>query len=215
MKYSTVIFDLDGTLLDTLSDLADAVNHTLSVFGKKQVTSDDVRRFTGYGAGYLISKASGVSRDDESFGEILDYYLKYYREHANIKTAPYPGVIELVDSLRERGVKCGLLSNKPDPAVQVLIDLYFPGVFDFVSGEREGITPKPDPSGINTALSVMGGDKITTLYVGDSESDVIAARNAEVAFAGVTWGFRDRDVLEAEGAEIIADNCDELFAACL
>ena len=169
----------------------------------------------GYGAGYLISKASGVSRDDESFGEILDYYLKYYREHANIKTAPYPGVIELVDSLRERGVKCGLLSNKPDPAVQVLIDLYFPGVFDFVSGEREGITPKPDPSGINTALSVMGGDKITTLYVGDSESDVIAARNAEVAFAGVTWGFRDRDVLEAEGAEIIADNCDELFAACL
>ena len=215
MKYNTVIFDLDGTLLDTLDDLADAVNHTLGVFGKKTISRDDVRRFTGYGAGHLISMASGEPKDSGLFKEILEFYLKYYREHANIKTAPYPGVINMVERLRARGVKCGVLSNKPDPAVQILIDLYFPGVFDFVSGEREGITPKPDPSGINTAIAALGGEKATTLYVGDSESDVIAARNAEVAVAGVTWGFRDREVLVSEGADVIADNCEELFSACI
>ena len=211
MRYTTVLFDLDGTLLDTLDDITDAVNYTLFHFGKPIVERDAVRRLLGHGAEFLLAGASGECRGTEALEKIKDFYLPYYELHSDIKTAPYPGIIKLVSDLKDAGVNCAVVSNKPDGAVKALAKIKFDGVFKLAVGESETIKAKPDPSGVISAMHALGGDLSNTIYVGDSEVDVLTAKNAGIPVIGVSWGFRDEDVLRREGADYVVSDAQEIF----
>lgn len=210
MKVTTVLFDLDGTLLDTLDDMADALNRTMDRFSLPHRTRQEVRSFVGNGARRLIELAAGS--DNPALEDILADYKADYDENYLIKTAPYPGVMELLDTLRKKGCRLGIVSNKPDSTVQQLGEALFQGKADICVGEKTGIRRKPAPDTVLSAMESLGARPEETVYVGDSEVDIMTAKAANVPCISVTWGFRDRDVLEAAGAEQFADSCAELLS---
>lgn len=189
---TAVIFDLDGTLLDTLEDLYLAVNHTLDQFGYPRRTLDEVRRFVGNGAGRLIALSVPEKADP---APVLDAFQAYYRENCSHHTGPYPGISEALAELG-REYPLAIVSNKPDAAVKTLCAGYFPGIY--ARGESAGCPRKPAPDMVFAAMSALGAE--SCLYVGDSEVDVATARNAGVPCLTVLWGFRDREELENAGA---------------
>ena len=209
MRYTTVLFDLDGTLLDTLEDLTDAVNRTLARYDQPQRTKREVRSFLGNGARYLMEHAA-PEVTGERFEEMLSVYTADYDANCRIKTAPYPGIDALLRALKASGCRTGIISNKPDSAVQPLFEAFFADLMDVAVGEREGIRRKPAPDAVLAAMERLGASAEKTLYVGDSEVDIRTARNAGVACAGVTWGFRDRDVLVDSGADLLFDAAEAL-----
>lgn len=213
MKYEAVLFDMDGTVLDTLGDLADAVNHTLEVFGMPSRTLQEVKGFVGNGIARLIELSAAPGTSPELCREMLSYYKAYYDAHCNIKTRPYDGIVELMHTLNERGVKTAIVSNKPDSAVGELVRAYFAGLIGTAVGERAGVRRKPAPDMVLAALSSLGADKSRTVYIGDTEVDAATARNAGMDCIGVSWGFRDRSVLEALDFTVIVDSADELGSA--
>ena len=178
-----ILFDLDGTLLNTLDDLMDAVNHTMEVFGYPRHSREEVRRFVGNGAGRLLQLSVPQGRD---WQEPLAAFQSYYREHCQIKTAPYPGIMEALYALKKYPL--AIVSNKPDAAVKKLCAQYFPGIY--AQGEHPGCPRKPAPDMVRAAMAHIGADRC--IYVGDSEVDVCTARNAGVPCLSVLWGFRDR-----------------------
>ena len=208
MGFSAAVFDLDGTLLDTLDDITDAVNFTLRYFGKPEVTRDQVRRYTGYGAAFLIRSASKA--EDAELEKMLPFYCNYYYDHVNIKTAPYPGTVELISNLSSNGVKCSVVSNKPDAAVKSLMSIHFPDVFDFIAGGRSDLKLKPEPDGIIMAVKTSGCSIDEAVFVGDSESDIKAAGNAGLPVISVLWGFRKREDLEGLSPNYFASDVKEL-----
>lgn len=210
MKYKAILFDLDGTLLDTLEDMADALNRTMDRFCLPHRSLKEVRSFVGNGARRLIELATGA--EGERLEDILAVYKEDYDQNYLIKTAPYPGVMALLDRLHEAGCLTGIVSNKPDSTVQSLSDALFEGKADISVGEKSGIRRKPAPDTVLAAMEALGVSPAETVYVGDSEVDVMTARAAGVPCISVTWGFRDRDVLEEAGAEHFADSCDALWA---
>ena len=179
------LFDLDGTLLNTLEDLADGTNHALASFGYPRRTLEEVRRFVGNGAANLIAQAVPAGRDP---APVLKAFQAYYPTHCRIKTAPYPGVLEALAELREK-YPIAIVSNKPDAAVKPLCAHYFPGIFAL--GETAGCPRKPDPAMVRKAMEAIG--VTDCVYVGDSEVDVLTAKNAGVPCLSVLWGFRDRE----------------------
>lgn len=185
-----ILFDLDGTLLNTLDDLMDAVNHTMEVFGYPRHTRAEVRRFVGNGAGRLLQLSVPQGRD---WQEPLAAFQSYYREHCQIKTAPYPGIMEALYALKEYPM--AIVSNKPDAAVKKLCAQYFPGIY--AQGEHPGCPRKPSPDMVRIAMEHIGVDRC--IYVGDSEVDVLTAHNAAVPCLSVLWGFRDRAEIQAAG----------------
>ncbi len=210
MKYKTVLFDLDGTLLDTLEDMADALNRIMRKYGLPERTLKEVRSFVGNGARRLIELAAeGV--DDETLEQILADYKEDYDRNYLIKTAPYPGILELLKTLRESGVKTGVVSNKPDSTVQELSEALFQDLADVSVGEKTGIRRKPAPDTVLAAMEQLGSTKEDTVYVGDSEVDIATARAAGIPCISVTWGFRDRDMLIEAGAQTFADSSEELL----
>ena len=209
MRYTTVLFDLDGTLLDTLDDLTDAVNRALAACGLPQREKREVRAFLGNGARYLMEHAA-PGMEAERFEKMLVDYKADYDANCVVKTAPYPGIEALLRALRARGVKTGIISNKPDSAVQPLYETFFADTMDIAVGEREGIRRKPAPDTVLSAMERLGSAPGETLYVGDTEVDLETARRAGVACAAVTWGFRDPDQLVAAGAERLFDTADAL-----
>ena len=178
------LFDLDGTLLNTLEDLADGTNHALASFGYPRRTLEEVRRFVGNGAANLIAQAVPAGRDP---APVLKAFQAYYPTHCRIKTAPYPGVLEALAELRKK-YPIAIVSNKPDAAVKPLCAHYFPGIFAL--GETAGCPRKPDPAMVRKAMEAIG--VTDCVYVGDSEVDVLTAKNAGVPCLSVLWGFRDR-----------------------
>ena len=210
MKYKAILFDLDGTLLDTLEDMADALNRTMDAFALPHRSLPEVRSFVGNGAKRLVELAAGAEGD--RLEEILAVYKEDYDRNYLIKTAPYPGIMTLLDRLHAEGCLVGIVSNKPDSTVQSLSDTLFEGKADISVGEKAGIRRKPAPDTVLAAMEALGVTRAETVYVGDSEVDVMTARAAGVPCISVTWGFRDRDVLEAAGAETFADSCDALLA---
>lgn len=211
MKYTTVLFDLDGTLLDTLDDLTDAVNRSLVRYGLQTRDRREVRAFLGNGAKYLMEHAApGLER--ERFDALLRDYKADYDANCVVKTAPYPGVEALLLTLRSRGVKTGIISNKPDSAVQPLYETFFADTMDIAVGEREGIRRKPAPDTVLAAMERLGATAGKTLYVGDTEVDLETAGRAGVDCAAVTWGFRDPEQLIAAGAERLFDSAEALCA---
>ena len=177
-----ILFDLDGTLLNTLEDLCDSVNHVMDDMGYPRRSLEEVRRFVGNGAARLLNLAVPEGADA---GEALRRFQEYYPAHCRIKTAPYPGIPEALEALTAR-YPVAIVSNKPDAAVKPLCADYFPGIFSL--GERAGCPRKPAPDMVFQAVREIGAD--TCIYVGDSEVDVLTAKNAGVPCLSVTWGFR-------------------------
>ncbi len=205
---SGVIFDLDGTLLDTLADLTDAVNYTLRRFDCPERTLDEVRSFVGTGARNLIALSLPGRSDDPDLDLVLAVYQDYYRAHAQEKTGPYPGINEALAHIRQRW-PIAIVSNKPDAAVKPLCRDYFGGDI-YALGEHEGCPRKPAPDMVHKAMAAIGVD--TCVYVGDSETDIVTARNVGVPCLSVTWGFRDQSCLTQAGAAHLCTSPDELPA---
>lgn len=211
MRYQTAIFDMDGTILETLEDMCGSVNVTMNHVGYPRRTMDEVRRFVGNGAAKLIERCMPAGAEDPRYPAALEFYRAYYDAHAQIKTGPYPGIPELLNQLSREGVRLAVVSNKPDEAVRALTERYFPGVFPVAIGNRDGWATKPAPDSVYEAMRLLGARRESTVYVGDSDVDVDTARNAGLDSIIVTWGFRDEDFLRAHGAQHLAHNTDELY----
>lgn len=207
-RYHAILFDMDGTLLDTLTDMQDAVNHVLAAHGLPLRTLEEVRRFVGNGAGPLIHRALPEGYPQEQ--KVLAEYRAYYQAHNCIRTCPYLGIPELLEQLRQRGLKLAVVSNKPDETTRTLAARFFPGLTAL--GQRDGIPSKPAPEMVWSAMEQLGVDARHALYVGDSEVDVEMARRAGLPLAAVAWGFRGRALLEQAGARCIVDTVPELLA---
>lgn len=180
-----ILFDLDGTLLDTLEDLRDATNVALARFGYPERSLEEIRRFVGNGAGRLIAQAVPEGADP---APVLAAFQAYYPNHCQCKTGPYPGILPALERLGRR-CPIAIVSNKPDAAVKPLCDHYFPGIFSL--GETAGCPRKPAPDMVRKAMAAIGAERC--IYVGDSEVDVLTAKNAGVPCLSVLWGFRDRE----------------------
>lgn len=185
-----ILFDLDGTLLNTLDDLMDAVNHTMEVFGYPRHSREEVRRFVGNGAGRLLRLSVPQGQDWQA---PLEEFQRFYKAHCQVKTAPYPGIPEALAALGKFPI--AIVSNKPDAAVKKLCAQYFPGIY--AQGEHPGCPRKPSPDMVRIAMEHIGVDRC--IYVGDSEVDVLTAHNAAVPCLSVLWGFRDRVEIQAAG----------------
>lgn len=206
-----VIFDLDGTLLDTLCDLTNAVNHLLRSHSFPERSAREVRSYLGNGAKHLIRCALPREFDDETLNKYLAEYVEYYNAHSSIETKPYDGVLELLAELKQNEISTAIVSNKPDAAVRELSLRYFGELIDFALGDRDDIARKPSAAPVRFAMNALGCGK--AVFVGDSEVDVLTAKNAGLPCVSVTWGFRDRDQLEESGAKIFASNSEELKKA--
>jgi len=197
-----ILFDLDGTLLDTLEDLADAVNYALNRHGYPQRTLEEVRRFVGNGAARLISLAVP---EGEAFAPVLDTFHTYYRAHSQVKTRPYPGILEMLATVRSK-YPVAVVSNKPDPAVKPLCADFFGDIYAL--GETAGCPRKPAPDMLYKAMTDLGVDRC--IYVGDSEVDAITAQNAGVPCVSVLWGFRDEEEIRAAGGKYFCTQVSQL-----
>lgn len=212
MRFDTVLFDLDGTLLDTLEDILDAANHTLREMGYPERTLAEMRRFVGNGAEMQMRRALGEGADEETVRRALALYKPYYAAHCQIKTKPYAGVLALLEQLKEEKRRIAVVSNKPDEAVRPLAAQHFGALVDTAMGETAQRRRKPAPDMLNDTIAALGADKRRAVYVGDSEVDIETAKNAGIACISVCWGFRDREQLEAAGASEIAADARELRA---
>ncbi len=211
MKYQLAIFDLDGTILDTLEDLTDGVNYALTECGYPVRTIDEVRSFVGNGIRRLIERALPSGTPEAEIDHVHGIFSPYYRAHCDVKTRPYDGIPEMLRMLRESGIRTAVLSNKADFAVQPLVRQYFGGLFDLAFGERDGIPRKPAPDAVFEILAQLGVEKSQAVYIGDSNVDVETARNAGLDCICVDWGFRDRAQLRDAGAEQIVSAPQELL----
>lgn len=215
MRYPAVIFDMDGTVLNTLEDLLTSLNLTLDAFGLPRRSLDEMRRFVGNGMRYQIECGAGPDAPDGMIDEMLPVYIRNYQVHGAEKTRPYEGVPEMIARLRAAGCRTAVVSNKNDAAVRRLADLYFPGLFDVSVGEREGIRRKPAPDSVNEVLRILGVSGQEAVYVGDSEVDIRTAANAGLDLIAVGWGFRTPEELLESGAERVFHSAEEVDAFLL
>ena len=213
MKYQTYIFDLDGTLLDTLGDLAASVNYALRTHGMPEHSIDDVRRFVGNGVRKLMERAIPQGADNPLFDETFATFRQYYMEHSLDTTKPYEGIPETLAELKKRGCSLAVVSNKMMAATQELIRHFFPDTIEVAIGENEaeGIRKKPAPDTVFAALRQLGVGKGDAVYVGDSDVDIETAQNAGLPCISVLWGFRDRDFLIRHGAKTFVSAPQELL----
>ena len=207
----SVIFDLDGTLLDTLGDLTDAVNFALAKHGMSVRTIEEIRRFVGNGALRLIERSVPDGQQNPAFGDVYGDFQKYYATHCNIKTKAYPGVLALLAELKKRGIAMAIVSNKPDGAVKTLCEKYFGEYVTVAMGDAPDRERKPAPDTVEAAMEEIGANPAQTIYVGDSEVDVRTAENAGLASVLVTWGFRDPEFLLANGAKRLIHSAEALL----
>lgn len=210
---STYIFDLDGTLLDTLGDLAASVNYALRTHGMPEHSLDDVRRFVGNGVRKLMERAVPDGAGNPLFDEAYDTFRQYYMAHSLDTTRPYDGIPETLAALKARGCHLAVVSNKMMAATQELCHHFFPDTIEVAIGEDEaaGIRRKPAPDTVFAALKTLGGGKEDATYVGDSDVDIQTARNAGLPCISVLWGFRDRDILISHGAQTFISHPVELL----
>lgn len=207
------VFDLDGTLLDTLSDLAGAANYALRELGMPLHEREAYKLCVGNGARVLMRRAlpEEYRQDRQVLQKAFELFWEYYARHAQDETKPYPGIPELLRDLRALGVMLAVLSNKPDDSVQMLLPFYFPGVFGLAFGQREGIPHKPDPGAVFEILRHFGAAPGEAIYIGDSAVDIETGKNAGLYTVGVSWGFRTKGELINAGADVIIDKPAELI----
>ncbi len=211
MKFNTVIFDLDGTLLNTLDDLRDSLNEVLVSNGYGSKSLEEVRRFVGNGVRNLVRRSVPEECTADEVTLIMEAFKENYRHNMQNKTRPYNGIMELLLDLNRFNYKIAIVSNKYDAAVKELSRTYFGNLFPVAIGETPEIKRKPAPDSIYTAVKELGSDLRSAVLVGDSETDVQTAKNAGIPCIGVTWGFRCREVLRSEGAAYLIDTPKELL----
>lgn len=215
--YNAVIFDLDGTLLDTIQDLAAAANWVCRTNGWPQHTLEEYKRFVGDGIPKLVERFSPAeARTAPVQKKALEAFSRYYAAHKADATAPYPGIAAMLQTLREKGVNLGVLSNKEDKLADAVVRHYFDeGLFCHIQGARPGIPPKPDPASLLALLQTPGFRGRRVLYVGDSDVDILTAHRAGLPGCGVLWGFRGRDELQRAGADALAGDPHKLLEIIL
>ena len=214
--YQNVIFDLDGTLLNTIDDLADAANWVCVQHGWPTHTVEEYKKYVGNGMAKLAQRFVPMDyRTPAGLAQVLEEFMPYYDAHKEDKTAPYPGIPALLPELKAAGVNIAVLSNKAHSLVPSILEGSFPGVFSVAQGALDGLPTKPDPTLLHRLMKEMGATKENTLFVGDSNVDIQTAKNGCLTSCGVLWGFRGREELEREGADFLAENTDELKAVIL
>ena len=206
------IFDLDGTLLDTLDDLTDSMNYILGKHNFPLRTRDEVRNFVGNGVRKLVERAvpPEYKADEEFIDKFYDDFSLYYNSHSDIKTSPYPGTLDMLDKLLHSGFDIAIVSNKIDSAVKSLSAKFFGERIKSAIGEKPSVRHKPEPDMVFMAMEEMGADKENSIYIGDSEVDIQTAKNAGIPCISVLWGFKDRNFLEDSGATTIVESMEEL-----
>lgn len=209
-----VIFDLDGTLLNTIADLAQSTNHALQALGYPTHQTEEYNLMVGNGINKLLERAlPQEEQNEENIQRMRSYFIPHYDAHNADLSAPYPGVVKLLETLQEQGLQLAVASNKYQAATEKLVKHYFPQInFVAVLGQREGVEVKPSPVIVEDILSQSGADKKEVLYVGDSGVDMQTAINAQVEACGVTWGFRSRKELASFSPAHIVDKAEEILA---
>ena len=209
--YKMVIFDLDGTLLNTLDDLADAGNYALFQLGLPVHEIEEYKYFIGNGIPKLIERMLPKESDETLRTKAFEIFCSYYNIHMNDKTKPYDGILEMLETLKNNNIVSVVVTNKSAEFADSIIRKYFDNLVDKVYGSVEGLPRKPDPYWVNKALSDFGADNDEVLYVGDSGVDMETAKNASLTACGVTWGFRDEKELVASGADFICGSCEDIL----
>ena len=204
-----VIFDLDGTLLDTLCDLGDSLNRMLEHFGYPTHSYESIKEMVGNGATVLTLRAIPDGENNPNAEECISYFRANYNDKSNKKTKPYDGVVDLLEGLKACGIYTAVVTNKPHHAATAICESFFGERLDVVIGDREGVRRKPYPDSVFEVMEKLGADR--AVYVGDADTDIEVAINAGIPSISVTWGFRDREFLKAHGASRLADDAGELF----
>jgi len=216
MKYKGLIFDLDGTLLDTLKDLADAANASLDHFGFPVHSTDSYRYFVGEGLHTLVQRILPDSANENDVKKIMKKFAEIYTSNWNANSAPYPGIIDMLQALSEAGLQLAVLSNKPHKFTKICVDTFLPdSTFSYVYGKRDGVARKPDPVGALEIAEKMNLSVNEILYVGDTATDMKTGNSAGMKTIGVEWGFRERKELEANNAWKIASTPAEVVSYAL
>lgn len=212
MLCKLAVFDLDGTILDTVEDLTASVNAALTASGFPARSVEDVRRFVGNGIRKTLERSVPEGTSAAAVDRLYEDFSAHYRVHSADRTRPYDGIPALVTSLREAGMKTAVVSNKVDSAVKALCAQFFPGLFDLTVGERASVPRKPSPEGVREVLDALGIAPQDAVYIGDSEVDIQTARNAGMQEILVSWGFKGRAFLEAHGAACVVDTPSEIVS---
>ena len=215
MNTKLVIFDMDGTVLDTLSDLLSAMNHSLEKHGYPKHTLDEMKTFVGSGLYMMTVRALPEGTDKAIIDSVFTEFKAYYATHLNIETKPYPGIVSMMKTLKVNGIEMGISSNKFQEGAQMLADYHFGPLVGCTIGESAVYPKKPDPAGTNAIVAHFGAEKGNILYVGDSDVDVLTAKNAGLPILCVSWGFRSKEQLTHAGATKIVDTVTELTASIL
>ena len=211
-KITTIIFDMDGTVLNTLDDLTDSVNYVFSKFGLPARSRDEYRQFFGNGIGYAMKCAAPEGTPDSLIEEMIPVFKEYYDIHCLDKTGPYDGIIDLMKELWDSGYKMAIVSNKIDSAVKELNERFFSEYVSVAIGERPGVNRKPAPDTVFAALAELGSSTDEAVYIGDSEVDLMTAKNSNLPCIAVLWGFRDRDFLIKNGASAFAKTPKDIIS---
>lgn len=211
MKYELIVFDMDGTILDTLEDLKNSMNHTLKLYNMPERTLDEIRSFVGNGIRKLIERAAVSGTPETIIEAIHKDFMKHYEVHCADFTKPYDGINDLILELKSRGYKTAVVSNKAHDAVLDLCDQYFPALFDLALGEKPEIAKKPAADMVNLALEKLQISREKAVYIGDSDVDVATARNSNLDMIAVDWGFRTREFLVEQGAKTIVSHPEEIL----
>jgi phosphoglycolate phosphatase len=211
MKYDIVMFDLDGTILDTLEDLTDSLNAVFKTKGYKERTIEEVRSFVGNGVFKLIERAVPVGTSHDDIYKTFMTFSEYYQKHCSIKTKPYEGIKEVIETLKNYGCMVVVISNKIDEAVVSLCKQHFGSLIDIAVGDKIGIPRKPNPAMVEFILERTGISNKKAIYIGDSEVDIETAKNAHMDGISVSWGFKDYDFLVNAGATTIVSKPSELI----
>ncbi len=210
-EVKAVIFDLDGTLLYTLQDLKDSVNHVLEMHGMPERTLTEIRDFVGNGIRKTLERAAVTGTPDDEVEVMYNEFNEYYDKHCMDATGPYDGIPDMLKELYEKGYKLAIVSNKHDTAVKELNEMFFKEYISVAIGESPKVRRKPAPDTAITAMKELGVSSSEAIYVGDSDVDIKTAENAGLPCVSVTWGFRDREFLKENGAEILIDKPEELI----
>ena len=210
MKYTTIVFDCDGTLLDTLTDLRNAVNYVLRAHDLPERSVPEVKAALGNGVAHLMRQSLPDSISEAEFNTYLDEFKAYYGEHLQDYTAPYPGMLDVLDTLRAKGYKLAIVSNKIQEGITPLNKEYFGDRLPVAIGERPGLQRKPAPDMILQALKELDSTQSESIYIGDSEVDVATAKNSGLLCIGVTWGFRDEQLHKDLGVKYIARKAEDI-----
>jgi phosphoglycolate phosphatase len=210
-KYNTFIFDLDGTLLNTLDDLANSTNYALRWAGMNERSKDEVRQFVGNGVKKLMERAIPDGLSNPQFDVTYAKFKEHYLQHSLDNTKPYPGIMEMLSILKDRGISLAVVSNKFYTATEELCKYFFNDYIKVAIGERENIRKKPAPDTVIESMRMLGSNKADTVYVGDSDVDIDTAHNCDVPCLSVLWGFRDKEFLLRHGATTLITKPDDLL----